>query len=68
MAWETIMSGAKRLGSIETRNSGDQILLGSKGEKLGFYQKCCDTTYDAKGKPIAWNGQGNQLLRLLPKE
>ena len=67
MAWKTIMSGAKKLGSIDTRSNGDQILLGKNGERLGFYQKSSDTTLDAHGKPISWRGQGNQILRLLPR-
>ena len=62
-----IKDGAKVLGQLGTDSQGNQILLDSGGHKLGTYSESSGNTLDAAGRPIAYKGQGNQLLRLLPK-
>lgn len=62
-----IMAGASRIGTVIRSDSGEnETLLDSHGNKLGSYQASSGMTLDRVGKPLAWKGQGNQLLRLLP--
>ena len=63
----SIIAGATRIGTIIRSDCGEnETLLDGHGNKLGSYQASSGMTLDRVGKPVAWKGQGNQLLRLLP--
>lgn len=54
-----------RIGEIETRSDGTQIIRDKMGTRLGQYTPRDNVTRDKMGKRI---GTGNLLIRLLPTQ
>ena len=55
----------KRIGSINTINSGDREIRDAVNHRLGVYDVDRDITFDAVGRMV---GRGDLLTTLLPDE